>query len=353
MKVALITERLDAHASAAERLTLRVAGELRERGCDLTLITAIDGPYGPAPGFTVRTLLPGVKRIGWARQRQFVRLAEREMPSGGYDATLSLTTSVAADVLRPSSLIRDTPARWSLKRQVMLKLEAEAVRDSGCVAAVSEMMAARLQSHYHVRSPILANPPSFAPVDAAATARWRGEIRTGFNVPNDAMVYLFAGENGQRDGLDAVLQGLFNVPAAILLVAAKVGYAYQHAAAAMGVRDRVRFIGGASDMASLYAAADVTVHPSWYDPAGQALIDSLSTATPAIVTTYVGGSAQVAAGCGRVVEDADGVVEAMTQLADADERQRCRAACEGMNETWSMTRHVDELHQRLTEAAGR
>jgi UDP-glucose:(heptosyl)LPS alpha-1,3-glucosyltransferase len=113
-------------------------------------------------------------------------------------------------------------------------------------------------------------------------------------------------------------------------------------------------------MPSLYAAADVTVLPSFYDPSSKVILESLMMGTPAISTTYNGASDHLTppdgSPRGLVIDDpADPrkLADVMIRLADADFRGACAEACTGLADQLSMKRHVDQLEQVLYESVPR
>ena len=110
-------------------------------------------------------------------------------------------------------------------------------------------------------------------------------------------------------------------------------------------------------MSQLYCAADVTVHPTYYDPSSKVVIESLMVGTPAISTRYDGSSDLIEdqhGTRGRVVpepDDVEGLAQAMQDLADPKERKACRMAIDGQTRGLSMKEHVDRLEEVLREAA--
>jgi glycosyltransferase involved in cell wall biosynthesis len=107
-------------------------------------------------------------------------------------------------------------------------------------------------------------------------------------------------------------------------------------------------------MPELYAAADVTVLPTFYDPSSKVVIESLMLGIPAITTRYNGAAAFVlpedGPPRGRVIEDpADdaALAAAMIELRDPAVHAACVAATAGLDQALSMKRHVDQLEQVL------
>src|SRR5205814_1796549 len=75
-----------------------------------------------------------------------------------------------------------------------------------------------------------------------------------------------------------------------LLLAGSMAFSQQELAERYGVRDVVRIVGPTNRLADLYCAADVTVLPTYYDPASKVVIESLMMGVPAISTAYNGAS---------------------------------------------------------------
>ena len=61
----------------------------------------------------------------------------------------------------------------------------------------------------------------------------------------------------------------------------------------LGLDDRVRWHGPQRDVAPWYAAADLCVLPTQYEPFGNVIVESLATGTPVITTEVAGASSAV------------------------------------------------------------
>jgi UDP-glucose:(heptosyl)LPS alpha-1,3-glucosyltransferase len=111
-------------------------------------------------------------------------------------------------------------------------------------------------------------------------------------------VILFLGSGYARKGLDLVLDAfpavLARRPGARLLV---VGYdsaqaAYQARTQRAGVAQAVCFLGGRRDVPACYAAADLYVLPTRYDPFANSTIEALASGLP-VITSDANGGAEV------------------------------------------------------------
>ncbi|HYG48406.1 MAG TPA: glycosyltransferase [Allosphingosinicella sp.] len=120
----------------------------------------------------------------------------------------------------------------------------------------------------------------------------------------------------------------------------------------LGVADRIRLPGSLPHavLPQLYAAADVTIHPSLVEGFGNARLESLACGTP-LVTTAVGDAALIVdrPAAGRIVEaDPEAIAAAVKDLlteAPAAEAVRARAL------DFSWERQAAELEGHLAAAA--
>jgi UDP-glucose:(heptosyl)LPS alpha-1,3-glucosyltransferase len=388
MKIAIIIENFDPHAGGLERSTAQIAQELAGRGHAVTLI---------AGGCKDTACLPGVQICAMARRKRssalrlhrFVRWAVEQIEKGGYDTSLSMTTAVPARVLQPrGGTVRETLDRnvamrsnsiaritkritllLNPKQRLLLHLEKRALEDTGLyrVAAVSRYVIRQLQDHYQLppdRIELIPNAAVMPRVEPEQRAAWRKRIRDSFGIPDSTTVYLFAAINPRLKGYSTLLKAL-----AILkdrhaevkvLLAGDFWHRHNREAEQVGVRDLVCFVRHTRKIEAMYAAADVTVHPTFYDPASKVVIESLMMGVPAISTAYNGASDLIEPDGkptrGRVIPDpadASALADAMQALADPQVRTECRQATEGLEDGLSMTAHVDMLERLLRDSAGR
>ncbi len=386
MKIAVVVERFDGRGGC-ERSTAQIVHELVGRGHRVVVMTGQGATDGHAPGVEVRQLNDPLllKPLHWLR---FIRWAKRQLRAESFDVSLSMTTTVPADVIQPrGGAIRETLARniqlrtgrwsrWSkqalvatsFKHQTCLALERRSAADPSVkkVVAVSGYVADQWKRHYGLddaRVEVIPNAAQMPEVDASTRQKWRSMIREGFNIPRDAVVYLFSAFNPRLKGIGPLTDATQRLVQAglkpVVMISGPIGYGYQRRVAELGIRDHFRLIGITDQVAPLYVAADVTVLPTFYDPSSKVVIESLMMGTPAISTSYNGASefilnAEGSGVRGRVIEDpadVDALASAMTQLADEDARRACVAAMDGLSETLSMRRHVDHLEAVLEQAA--
>jgi len=397
MKIAIVIESFSPHAGGLERSTAQVAQELARRGHAVTLIAGGCADTACLPGITIKAMARR-KASGVLRLYRFVKWATEQLDTGGFDTTLSMTTAVPTRVLQPRGgtvwetlerniAMRPTPsARLSKrlavllnpKQQLLLKLEKQALTDERLykVASLSGYVTRQLEQHYQLppeKVALIPNAAVMPEVDAEQHADWRQRIRAGFNIPDNMPVFLFAAINPRLKGFGPLLEALAILKAreqdVRVLLAGEFWHEHNRAAERRGVRDRVCFVRHTRQIEALYAAADVTVHPTFYDPASKVVIESLMMGTPAISTAYNGASDLIAPDTldapdtpdatrgqpkrGRVIQDpadAESLADAMQALADPETLAGCRAATKGLSGGLSMAGHVDRLETVLAES---
>ncbi len=387
MKLAVVTERYHPEGGGAERSTHQIVTELASRGHDVTVLagSAPEGLDAPGVAVDAMALRP---RSHAARLLRFNRYVCRRLAEGGFDASLSVTMSAPATVVQPrSGCVAEVHARnaarrasavaragkhlataTSPKQQALRWLERRTVADPRVrrFAAVSGYVARQLQQHHGIdpdRIEVIPNAstmPVFTDDERSAARR---DIRAAYGLGEADYVLLFAALNPALKGFDTLLAAMRMLQdrrqAPTLLAAGAIRYPELIAIAAAGLRDRVKIVGNTNRMGELYAAADVTVLPTFFDPSSKVVIESLMMGTPAISTSYNGASDFIGQGggglAGRVIADpgdAEALAQAMVELADPAERAHCRAATAGMAQRLTMARHVDRLEALLAAETG-
>lgn len=376
MKLALVIEKYDPSGGGAERSTRQIALELVARGHDVTVLCAqcpID-----TDGAVTLCKMPNAGKLTAARLKRFVTWAASQLTQGSFDASVSMTTAVPAMILQPRSgtaietmhrnmatytptakIIKQCFNALSPKKRALLTLERKTLADPIVrhIAANSSYVARQLADHYHYDSAKVTVIPNAATLPACSDedrATWRRQVRDGYQISDDKVVFVFAAMNPMLKGLSPLMIAFARLVAAempvVLLLAGKFEKKYVDMACELGIREHVRFVGPTNEMVKLYASSDVLVHPTFYDPSSKVVIEALMMGIPAISTSYNGASDMIAPEDaplrGRVITDPSdptALADAMIELIDADTRKACSDATTGLAESLSMKVHVDRL----------
>jgi glycosyltransferase involved in cell wall biosynthesis len=130
---------------------------------------------------------------------------------------------------------------------------------------------------------------------AAAPANGEGLDRTSLDTPADAPLLLAMGRLHESKAHDVSLQALAELPDAWLWIAGvgPLEAKLKAMAEALGVQDRVRFLGWRTDPSALYRAADVCVFPSRYEPLGNVVIQAWAHGLPVVAAASQGPKALI------------------------------------------------------------
>ncbi|XAL99401.1 glycosyltransferase family 4 protein [Phycisphaeraceae bacterium D3-23] len=390
MRIAVVIESFDPRQGGNERSTREIVERLAQRGHAVTLICGCCDPS---------TIPEGVAHMSFGKRKpstalqlmRFRTWAMHELAVGLFDTSMSVTMAVPAAVMQPrGGTIRETIERnialrgsalaqkakrlaiaINPKQRTLLALERKTLQDPSvhAVAALSGYVKRQLAEHYALHDDEVVVIPNGAVVEPMGDAERddvRGRVRRAFRIPDEATLFVFAAQNPRLKGFGPLIAALRRLKddgvEAVVLLAGKYRYTHVSWIAQMGVRDRVRMVGPTDDMRSLYAAADVTVLPTFYDPASKVVLESLMLGTPAISTHYNGASEFLTEDGGqysgpprgRVIDepaDHAALAAAMAELCDPEALAACRAVMGDVAEQVSMATHVTALETLLRRAA--
>ena len=124
------------------------------------------------------------------------------------------------------------------------------------------------------------------------------QARFDLGLPMQGKCLLWVGNNAMKKGLPTLLEAIAQLPKDIFLVI--VGSAtpenkWRSQVATLELEDRIYFKGVLDDMTLAYTAADLLIHPTLEDTFGMVVLEAMSHAVPAIVSSaqYCGISAEL------------------------------------------------------------
>lgn len=255
----------------------------------------------------------------------------------------------------------------ALMTHIFISLERLLARASDRIVAISPAIERELRDGFRIgRSeqycvvPLGFDLSSFAAVDDAARVRARREL----NVPESAEVISTVGRltaiKQHRLLIDTVARAARTRPNVLALIAGdgELRNDLEAYAGAVGVADRVRFLGWRRDLATIYAATDVFVLTSRNEGTPVALIEAMASGVPG-VSTDVGGVKDVITSDEVGARVADGDADALAArvvhyLVDDDLRRgtgaRARAAVLDRYSIDRLVRDITVLYRDLLAA---
>jgi UDP-glucose:(heptosyl)LPS alpha-1,3-glucosyltransferase len=317
VNIAIAIDHLHPEKGGAERWLLRVIHGLAGRGHELHLLALSRSGALPA---AVRHHEIRAPRFPRARRDAAFAAACRELLERlAPDVSVGVRHVPSVDVflalgglhrealqgsLRAGGVWRHLSYRLSPKHRMLLDLERRLLGrpDPPLVIAPSAMVKAQLEAAFPRRDLRVAVIPHgvdldrFRPLDPVA--RRDARVRLGIE---GRFTALFAAQNFRLKGLHPLLDAWRPLdPARFLLLVAGRGAPPRRARGLAGVR----FLGDRRDIAAIYPAADVLVHPTFYDPFPLVTIEALACGLPVITTRWNGAASLLTEGReGFVLED--------------------------------------------------
>ncbi|MBL8515983.1 MAG: glycosyltransferase family 4 protein [Betaproteobacteria bacterium] len=347
MKVVLIRSRYNPFGGA-ERFIENALGALTEADVELTVITR---KWPTNANANIRNRIVDPFYLGsWWRDAGFAKAVCAALAEEKFDLVQSHERIACCDVYRAGDGVH---AEWlaqrkrvtSLGKQLSVKLnphhrfllsaERELFTSPRLKAVIcnSEMVKGEIERHFGTapeKLRVIRNAVDADKFHPGLKEAFRKDARKTANIRKAAPTYLFVGSGFERKGLVAFLIALADLPdnaRGIVVGADKRLVAFQAYADQLGLTDRVYFTGGVEDVLPWYAAADVFVLPTLYDPLPNAVLEAMACGLPAITSPTCGAAELIEEGKEGFVRDAiDGPAYADAMQRAYDNREVMGAA---------------------------
>jgi glycosyltransferase involved in cell wall biosynthesis len=202
--------------------------------------------------------------------------------------------------------------RWRLKDFFELYLEKCAYKNSRYVIAHSPSIAAELKNFYQLTSDKI--KMLYPPID---TKKFKYTPRE--RKPGQAFRLLFPSNAHKRKGGYLLLEALKLLPQheVELWIAGKPF-------AEAEKLPQVKYLGFVKDLATVYPEVDLTVLPSFFEPFGLVVIESLESGTPVLISKHTGAKDLITADEGLILETM--TPEALASLLRSAQRYNFKVA---------------------------
>ncbi|MCK6456299.1 MAG: glycosyltransferase family 4 protein [Phycisphaerae bacterium] len=374
MKVGVFIERVEPWRGGAETSTRELVDGLAARGCDVTVVASSPDPGWPGARYE-RLEVGGVLKP--LRTRTFVRRAGEFLATRRFDIVHAIAPLDVCDVYQPRgglvcetldrnvAIRRSAARRWakrmvhrlSLKQRSLLELERRIFRPNGpWIAAVSRYVADQVARHYPAAAPrvrVVFNGVSLDPPGSSERIAARQRVRQMHGVPDGATLMICVAHNFRLKGVGILLEAAAQalrakaLPIHVLIIGRDRDATYRVRAARLGLAGSVRFIGSVARITDYFAAADVLLHPTFYDPCSRVVLEALCCGVPCVTTRFNGAAEKIIDGTHGYVldapDDAAALADRMLRLMDSSLRARMADAARALAPQLHMRRHVDEL----------
>ena len=344
----------------AEAYLKRLARGVADAGHDVQLVATNDWPDAEWP-FGSITHLRAKSPIEFASEVERLRTEFR------CDVLFSLERVWSCDVYRAGDGVHrawlDRRQKFELplkqfvrslgsKHRDLLRLEQSLLSggNAGRVIAASQMVKDEIVNLYRYPADKIDIVRNGVPLEKFRfNPELREKSREQLNLKPDETALLFAGAGWERKGL------LFAIEAAALcrdlkmrLLVAGRGNAriYKTKGLRFWREEPVQFLGEVADMLRVYAAADIFILPTIYDPFSNACLEALACGLPVITTRSNGFSEIIENGLhGSIVDHAPDLMslrDAIRFWSDPSRRVAMRSTNSQLAAQFDISKNVDE-----------
>jgi len=385
VKVALVSEWLDSWRGGAETSTKQFIHHLMDRGVELHVFTR--SRPSPTPGLFVHT----ISGASMSRTRQSVTFShrvERILRDDSFDVVHAISPCRFADIYQPRGgtvaetiernvALRDSAhaqrlkrytARLNLKQRYLLRLERKLLaRGEGpIVAAISDYVVRQLKEHYDLPDERIRRIYNGVDADCSTQAE-RGEhrrsIRREFGISENELLVLMIAHNFRLKGVHRWMQALASLvergvgDIRSLVIGRGESTRWHRLAARMGVVDRLTFVGPSERVGEFLHAADILVHPTYYDPCSRVVLEGMAAGVPCITTRWDGASEMIDDGInGYVLDEPTNIVvlaRYVEEMRDVERRRGIGQAASVVAHKIGMNRHAQEMVTLYEEVESR
>ncbi len=368
-RVALVRSRFDAFGGA-ERFVQSVLGALAAQGVSLTLVTR----RWPDPDGTALVVDPFYVGSLW-RDRGFARAVCAELARRRFDLVQSHERLACCDVYRAGdgvhaswlaqrariqSPLARLATRLSPHHRYLLAAERELFTSTRLKAVIcnSAMVRAEIAAHFATPADklvLIRNAVDGARFHPGLRGEHAAGVRQQLSIPAAAMLFAYVGSGFERKGVGPFLHALARRREgawAIVVGKDKRAARYRALASRLGIAERVRFVGGVSDVRPYLAAGDAFVLPTLYDPFPNAVLEAMSCGLPVVTSPTCGAAEVIREGESGFVRDAldvGGIAGCLDELDPASARRLGLAAREAVSAFTpeAMGREYLALYERL------
>ena len=364
MKIAIAIRLFSPEIGGVEGVTRSIASGLARSGHDVHVFTSEPNECA-LEGVTVH------KVRGWqfssiVKTLSFPYFAKKAIAQQEFDIVHAFSRMTGADIYR----LADPPqaahlrrnykgfksifAKLSLRNRTILRLELDTYNNYQTTLVTNSYRARRdLERYCEVdgsRVSVIRNGVDTERFHPSLREQHRGLILNELNIPLDARILLFVGNDFRRKGLAQTVQVFQDLQARIpdkplhlIVVGLERTPIFRKDVEDRDLSSTVHFMGRCKSSERFYGAADVFILPTREDPFANTILESLATGVP-IITTRTNGAGELIESelQGTVVPSADdcnAMTSAAEKLFKQTDRKDIQKACRelALQHSWDET----------------
>ncbi|MBI4685922.1 MAG: glycosyltransferase family 4 protein [Nitrospirae bacterium] len=291
----------------------------------------------------------------------------RELKSLKADCIISLERTNCQDIyragegchrewLRLREMIEPKWKRYSFPvnplHKMLLRIEKKIFSGTKIIVANSQMVKSQIIHHYNIpesKIKVVYNGVDLKRFSPRNAGLYRDHVRKELGIDDKTILILFVGSGFERKGLKTLLRSLSIVNSEENLRLLVIGKGnikkFMGIAGKYNTTNAVSFLGPQKDIEKYYAAADIFILPTIYDPFSNATLEAMASGIPVITTRNNGASELITDGKeGFILEDpldfaalAEKITRALRDYKTMGYKARLRA------ENYSIEKAADEF----------
>jgi len=306
MKVALVLERFDWRKGGLESWTWQFAQQLRSKGFEVNVVAFEFHPSAQDEGVVIHQLEMPRSRLARAEA------LEKYLRNLNPDVIHDMGVGWYADIFHPhggSTLAtrqhnlmriprwrRFTFLRPRRHREMQEIEQRQHARPDSVTVAVSNMVKRHFQELHHLperKLRVIYNGVDLEKYSPGHRTQYRDVVRAQLGLRNEVLYFLLAHNLRLKNASTLIrsmgLLAAKNKPVHLVIAGNDRTDSYVQLAIKSGAASRVTFL-GLVDPVKYYAAADVCVLPTWYDPCSLFTLEAWAAGCPVITTRCNGAS---------------------------------------------------------------
>ncbi|MBF0464567.1 MAG: glycosyltransferase family 4 protein [Nitrospirae bacterium] len=329
MKIAFIRKRFDPFGGA-ENYLQTLCSRLISEGYEISVLTR-DWRQTEGVSFYKVPVNPLCSALS------FNRSVKKLIANLKFDCTVSFERTTTQDIYRAGdgchstwlkrrAVIENPLRRFSFKinpnHRAILNIEKECLKKTPVIVANSNMVKQDIIADYGISAEkirVLYNGVDLKRFNKDNRDIYRAALRQELGISDSVPVVVFVGSGYERKGLPTLLHAVSLINDDIrVLVAGKGDIAkYKRLSKKLGIMERCIFSGPVKAIERVYAAGDIFVLPTLYDPFSNASLEAMASGLPVITTKTNGVSELIENGINGAVLDDPLNTEALADLIKA------------------------------------
>jgi UDP-glucose:(heptosyl)LPS alpha-1,3-glucosyltransferase len=378
MRIGLVIPSFDPRRGGAEQWTWQFALLLAKQGHEVHVLATSFGPQVADAPLIRHLLTAGRSRA------QFAAAAEQAARRLPLNVVHDMGAGWHCDVFQPhggsrqaaieQNLLMSPPWSRPWKRLGMRFLpryrafrrlaRRQYTADGRLFIALSRMVARdfmRLHDVPRERIRVVYNGVDLDRFSPELHQRHRSQVRKKLGIRDEVLVLIVA-HNFALKGVPTLLASVGELvrqgqPLRLVVAGGKRLEPYQRLADQLGAGLATRFVGSVEDASPYYAAADVYVQPTFYDPCSLVVLEALASGLPVITTRFNGAGELMTPGVeGYVMDDPANAAELgslLRELMEPRKRVEMSQAARSLAMRHSLERNCAEILAVYGEQMGK